>query len=122
MINIDDYKGKAGRYVERNMSDYDYDVSATMNSMRRKRNFMQDYKLDVGCQGDNCKWNGDFNPAQLQFDHINPETKNKVLKGRNKRRGLVNLSWKDLLHEINKCQVLCANCHAEKTVEENEHS
>ena len=121
MINVNDYKGKAGRYVERDMSDYDYEVSATMNSVRRKVNFINDYKLDIGCQGEDCKWDGELKPYQLELDHIDPTTKNPVLKGRNQRRRLACLSWKDLLNEVQKCQVLCSNCHRERTHMEGHH-
>jgi hypothetical protein len=49
-------------------------------------------------------------PEALQFDH--PDD--------NKKANVSNLirsdySWKTIMDEINKCEVRCANCHAEKT-------
>lgn len=50
------------------------------------------------------------NLGALQFHHINPEEKEFVLDVRN----LTNRKWDRILEESKKCQILCANCHAEK--------
>lgn len=47
----------------------------------------------------------------LEFDHIDPSTKCfgisvGITDGR---------PWDDILHEIEKCQILCANCHKKRT-------
>lgn len=50
-----------------------------------------------------------YNPWVMQFDHRKPEDKiDDISKG---------LSWgiKKLLAEIRKCDVVCANCHAERS-------
>lgn len=51
---------------------------------------------------------GWFNSWQMQFDH-----------GTNAKRfnigGAYTRSIKDLLAEISKCEVVCANCHADRT-------
>lgn len=57
----------------------------------------------------------DKNPSVLQFDHIEPHTKEvevtklMTLKDRDK-------IWK----EVKKCTLRCANCHWEKTLQNNE--
>jgi 5-methylcytosine-specific restriction endonuclease McrA len=53
----------------------------------------------------------------LDFDHINPASKIKSI-GR-----LMNgtASIELLMTEIEKCQVLCANCHRIKTLENNDY-
>lgn len=53
-----------------------------------------------------CKLCGNTHPACLDFHHRNPNDKEKTVSQ------MVNtLSKKKLLEEINKCDVLCANCH-----------
>lgn len=66
---------------------------------------VKEYKTKVGCKG--CGYNT-FAEA-LQFDHL-----------RDKKGNVSNLIRSDygietIWEEIGKCQVLCANCHAEVT-------
>lgn len=50
----------------------------------------------------------------LQFDHLNPETKNNTISAMIRGK----YSWDTILAEIEKCQILCANCHARKTAQQ----
>lgn len=57
-----------------------------------------------------CVTCGESDPVVLEFDHLDPTTKvstvsHLMLKG----------SLDELITEIKKCQVLCANCHKRKT-------
>ena len=53
-------------------------------------------------------------PRVLEFDHINPKTKSYSIA-----HGIAStLSWKNIMTEIDKCQILCANCHKIKTAQE----
>lgn len=59
-----------------------------------------------------CRRCGESDPVVLEFDHIKPK------QNRQKSISLLagsNTSWKKVLEEIKKCQVLCANCHRRKT-------
>lgn len=87
--------------------------------LRRERNyeFVNSYKLSVGCEGLDCKWEGNFTPQQLHFDHLVPADKEHSVSFLCKNGN----SLKQIKKEITKCQVLCANCHAEKTYEEGEY-
>lgn len=58
-------------------------------------------------------------PSALTFDHINPEDKYRTKTG-----NIVHISdmvkgnrysMKTVLKEIDKCRVLCFNCHMEHT-------
>ena len=76
-----------------------------------KISFLQQYKLEKGCS--KC---GYKETAQaLEFDHVD----------RNKKRFKMSKayrhSWPDILEEMEKCVILCANCHREKTVEEKDY-
>ena len=48
----------------------------------------------------------------LQFDHIKREGKKYTIAGR------VTLNFDNLKEELDKCQLLCAPCHLEKTAKE----
>ncbi len=50
----------------------------------------------------------------LEFDHIDPDSKSASISR------LINstTNWDNVLQEINKCQILCANCHKIKTSKE----
>ena len=68
---------------------------------KQKRDFLAWYKMTRGCE--ECGY--DDHPAALTLDHLNPEDKkfNPADYGSH--------SWSDILHEVAKCRVLCANCH-----------
>ena len=51
----------------------------------------------------------DKNYAALEFHHRNPENKVFNLDSRN----LSNTNWDSILKELDKCDLLCSNCHAE---------
>ena len=47
----------------------------------------------------------------FEFDHINPNEKSFNIS-----RGMTNgYKWEMILQEINKCRILCANCHKKHT-------
>lgn len=52
---------------------------------------------------------GWFNPWQMQFDHL-PNFKKKFQISQAANRNI-----KALLTEIKKCEVVCSNCHDERT-------
>ncbi len=71
------------------------------------RNLVYEYLLEHPCVV--C---GESDPVVLDFDHIN-----------NKHSDISSLiksgcSIETINQEINKCQVLCANCHRRKTAKE----
>jgi len=71
-------------------------------------------KIDNGCA--QCGFNQ--HPSALQFDHIDPMKK---------RADVGVLLWKfvpmeQVLAEISKCRILCANCHSIKTAVEGDRN
>ena len=70
------------------------------------RAYVNAFKLERGCA--DCGYRG--HPAALQFDHL-PGT-HKLYKVTD----LVMGNRKKLDAEIAKCEVVCANCHAIRTV------
>lgn len=80
----------------------------TERNKKRKRE-MQNYvwtQKSVPCM--DCKVQ--YEPWVMQFDHRPDEE-----KVANIGKLINNGSWKKLLDEIAKCDVVCANCHAMRT-------
>lgn len=56
--------------------------------------------------GGKCKdCNGVFHQSVYDFHHLNPKEKDSILAH------LFWKSWDKILIELNKCILLCANCH-----------
>lgn len=61
-----------------------------------------------------CVHCSENDPIVLEFDHLRDKKGNIS--------NLVNLgNWDIVLEEIEKCQILCANCHNRKTAKEKNH-
>lgn len=90
----------------------------TVKKISRKqanRQIMNAYKVLRGCES--CGYNA--NPLALQFDHIDPTTKFRDKNGKLVHpSAMVNYSLDKIYAEIEKCRVLCANCHIIYTYEE----
>ena len=50
----------------------------------------------------------------LEFDHLEPEHKSFAIS----QSVRLNKSWEEVMSEIAKCQILCANCHKKKTAQQ----
>ena len=71
---------------------------------QRLRDAVSKIKSEQGCAI--CGYNK--HPAALQFDHLDPTTKEF-----NVGSAVSNsFGWSRIQAEIEKCRVLCANCHA----------
>lgn len=55
-------------------------------------------------------------PIVLELHHDNVEKHHRLRTRR--RHSYANLSWPDLREEVNKCSILCANCHRRITFRE----
>lgn len=53
---------------------------------------------------------GEGNIIVLQFDHIDRNNKSGTVTSH-----MDSSSWKRVLHEMEKCEIRCANCHAIRT-------
>lgn len=74
---------------------YDYKKYASY------RKVLDDYKINKGC----AKCNYNAHPAALDFHHLDPSKKEFNI-GHKVQRG-----FKNLKQEIDKCVLLCKNCH-----------
>lgn len=73
--------------------------------------FISAYKLLSPC---GC---GEIDPVCLQFHHRNPEEKSFGISDLAKRN---SVSWAALFAEVEKCDVLCSNCHLRHHHEQRE--
>lgn len=81
---------------------------AQRNTYERQRSVSISRKLDaIRIKGGCCQRCGQSHPAALCFHHTNPEDKAFTLDG----RVFGNLKWEKLLTELDKCELLCLNCH-----------
>ncbi len=82
------------------------------NSARNRRaaeeryRWMDSYKTEHGCA--NCGYNA--SPRALDFDHEDSKT-----KVGNISRLIRHAPWVVVVAEMDKCTILCANCHRVKT-------
>ena len=74
---------------------------------QRNRQVVNDIKLQRGCENPDCQWEGEFHPHMLHFHHLVPSTKEQTVAYLIKHSSLLTAR-----KEIDKCEVLCANCHA----------
>ena len=79
------------------------------NRMRRerlkKRAIRNRIALHYGCGNPDCRWEGSFDPSQLDFHHFNPKEKRGELSR------MLGVRMEQFIAEINKCVVLCRCCH-----------
>lgn len=61
-----------------------------------------------------CELCGESDIRTLEFDHLDPKTKLFNIS----QAVRLNYSWDDVLEEIDKCRILCANCHKKHTAEQ----
>jgi 5-methylcytosine-specific restriction endonuclease McrA len=54
----------------------------------------------------------------LEFDHIDPTTKDPLLRGKHRQGFPWSWAWKRIEIELTKCQLLCEKCHLTKTREQ----
>jgi L-lysine 2,3-aminomutase len=76
---------------------------ATYNKQQYKKR-LAEIKEKSGCV--DCR---EKNPIVLDFDHLKDKKYNVS------RMIHDGFSWKAILKEINKCEVVCANCHRIRT-------
>lgn len=72
-----------------------------------KRAKLAEYKVEQGCT--DCGYNKDA--RALEFDHKPGSDKIKTVAS------LLYSSWSVIWAEIEKCEVVCANCHAIRTMD-----
>ena len=101
------YRNNVEAYVARTKNN-------TAKYKENNRQLVYEFKLSNPCTS--C---GESNPIVLEFDHIDPKTKRNDIS----TMAAHGYSIATLEKEIEKCIILCANCHRQKTAkQQNWHS
>lgn len=79
-------------------------ISVDIRSHRLKKKIIE--LMGGMCKHCELKYNGK-NSCIFQVDHIDPMEKCFIIN----TRTLITYAWTKILKEINKCELLCANCH-----------
>lgn len=84
-------------------------VNKNRERYQAKRRYLVEY-----LQKNPCVDCGETRVACLEFDHVRGEKLDKI-------SSIINRGWKQLLTELEKCDVRCANCHAIVTAQRAGH-
>ena len=101
--------GRQTKYCSRECKNEYLNQSLQSYEAQQERGRIRKIQL-IGLSGNrcgNCGYNKNF--AALEFHHTDPATKSFQLD----LRSLSNRRWEAILGEVEKCQLLCSNCHAE---------
>ena len=86
----------------------DYYIQKAKESKHRVREEFENYKKTLKCEV--C---GESHVATLDFHHKDPSTKEIIIS-----ESIWRWSWNTIKKEIDKCVVLCSNCHRKLHYEE----
>lgn len=100
--------GTACRSDYRYKNDKDYREQKQYNGYEEQVKRAKSRKLRaIALKGGSCEKCGEKHPAALCFHHVDPETKSFRLDA----RVFGNSKWEAIEQELNKCALLCFNCH-----------
>ena len=105
--NIEDRRKNGVVRVNRYRASHpEYKKACSKRRYDRRKELLHELK-DVPCQDCNVR----YPPHVMQFDHV-PERGEKLL---NIGAAFHAYSLEKVMAEIAKCDLVCANCHAERT-------
>ena len=112
---------KTGTWCKECMSEYGKNrwrkLSQEYKDIRREKHRQRRTnsraKLFEYLLGKKCEC-GESDPILLEFDHINPNNKDRSIA----QLAGSSCSWPRILKEILKCRILCVRCHRHKTAKE----
>lgn len=112
------YRGYARDYYHRVKNDpvklearinkrkewYENNKLAVLEKQKQKKRERKLHAIEY--LGGVCKsCGGSFHPAVFEFHHRDPSNKDRDPSK------LLSLNWSKVIDELNKCDLLCANCH-----------
>lgn len=85
-----------------------YDKKTNSNKILKIKNILSDFRRELGGKCVKCNENREH---LLDFHHIKPEEKEDVIANILSWNGIGKNSIKKARDEMNKCILLCSNCH-----------
>ena len=94
-------------YIYDKSKGHQQDICNTCKTARDRRDKKRKAIEYKGGKCEKCDY--DKCESALQFHHLNPEEKDATVSSMIAR----NKSWKEIKKEVDKCILVCANCHHE---------
>lgn len=96
--------------IARSKEDYYLRNKIKLNNqckqIRKKHQLLLDaVKKFYGCMNPSCSWIGQYDDEILEFHHVDPDKKRSSVSS------LLHYPSNAIAEEINKCILLCCNCH-----------
>ena len=110
---IPNIHGQSRKFCFECSPSYDKDKNRGQNITAIRRALKKQLVLYKGGKCECCGYNKCI--QALQFHHLNPEEKDFTIS---ELSNLSNFDIQSYYKEVDKCQLLCANCHAEKHAED----
>jgi hypothetical protein len=108
------YKTKRLSFMEEHYAKYGDAYRARARIRKAAIKKIRQEQLYEYLQGKACENCGFNDMRALDFDHQDPKTKRFGIA-----RAITNCyAWEEILCEINKCKLLCANCHRIRTAQQ----
>jgi hypothetical protein len=100
--------------IDREYKKNNIEKTRKNNSAAQQRRYIKNRELLCQYLTENpCITCGESDIVVLDFDHRDPSTKRTTIS-----KAATSWSWETIKTEIDKCDVLCANCHRRKTAKE----
>lgn len=97
---------KKPAYVDMTQKQKNGYINGVKKTIARKKAVIDSYKRERGCCV--CR---ESDPIVLDFHHRDESSKSPVLKRRHCNRSVWVMGWAAMMEEMEKCDVICANCH-----------
>ena len=98
------YNANKEKCAKKHREYYKDNKELVLTNQREKKRIRKLWAIDyLGGKCSAC--GGEFHPSIYEFHHVDPE-----LKDKDPSKAML-LSLKKLTEELNKCVLLCANCH-----------
>jgi hypothetical protein len=112
LFPIEKHKLKDGSYAEHYRQSRCRVCSGKRGQERTENNrlYIKDLKEKTPCK--DC--NKNYPHYVMHFDHLRDKKFNIGSK--------TSININKIINEINKCEIVCANCHAERTYKRQKHS
>jgi hypothetical protein len=83
------------------------------SARKRKKNYAWVWELRANTPCKDC--GRKYHPVMMEFDHRVPMEKTALVSA------LMNFSPNRIMEEINKCDLVCSNCHQYRTYTRGQH-